>query len=261
MVDNTEELIEVKQKPWLVWVFVTLAVLMLAGLTAIGVLFFNAPNTDGNEQKVLPNSLIPEITEFNVAQDVGNPLTAYADFKVGTIEEPYQLEYRLENDKTRVLAEKIILSEGLANESFTLGAGDKTVTLKVRVTDGTSYSKWVKFGSANVEVPESETEKATAEDVNAEFFETPWALKTDKTQQALQDAIKVATSAELLDLDAAFGCALTNYAIVQPGEIIAPQPENLDGMDLKFNTYEVGDGSQQVLYYWCDPAVVPTDAP
>lgn len=238
-----------KNKPLLVLTII-FSVVIAAVLAVMAIMLFSAPQTTSLKPETprLAQSSVPTITDFKAEKSTDSNLTYKTTFSVPEFESESVLEYKIENNKTRVLAEGVAKRGETITQTVTIGKEDTSLRLIVRLNDGIATSPWITQTDAAVEgEPETKTSA-----VNEKFYTTPWALNEDATVEALNEALKIGLNAMPYDQDnPPAECYGAGDSTVQSGDIVAPTPAPLDGFQLYFITQQVGSNSYQIVYAWC----------
>jgi hypothetical protein len=232
----------------------------IVGLTAlaiVGALFLGAPDvtsnpedTDNSSQQStgeLTSKDIPEVTNFTVNQEP-NTFKAGVDFTVANFADDLYVEYRIENDDKRILVDGLVNTGESVHEDLQLSAGDKTISLKMRVSNTDGFSNWETVQYADVAAPEGDTKRERP--VNDAYFETPWALGTDKSITGLETALTTAYGIDRVQ--PADYCSYGNDDQIKPGEIFPPRPAYIENYNLKYEVLQTAQNDYKVIYYWCE---------
>jgi len=227
-------------------------VITLVGLTLAAVLFLGAPSTTSGDQsntgETLEKSLVPPVTDFAVTQDTTSE--ASFTFTLPEVPEGYYVEYKIEDTGLRQLYSGTAREPGSIEGVFNIKSGTDTVTLMMRVTDVKNYSKWVAVSSETVETATAEKDLRK---VNDAFYTTPWALKTDTSLEALNQAFSVAFNVPVGTESLPETCYWGNSDTLSAGEIVRPRPDfGDDTYDLYIITTKLNDNVYNVDFYWCE---------
>lgn len=226
-------------------------VLLAAALIALIVMLFSAPDTTqpetpGKTEK-LNASTVPKVTDFKVTATGDTEYTV--NFTIPEPDNKYAVEYRIANNKTRVLAEGETLETAKIEEQITVSSNDTSITLSLRTNSGVAASSWVAQETYELEnsVPTS-----THRGLNEKYYTTPWALETDTSIKALNSAVEIAYNAKPYSDTEAIQCSFGGDSDVGFGEIIPPTPETLDDSYLlRYETYPSSGDQYHLYWYWC----------
>lgn len=256
MSDKTSMTEKLENKPpsnKLLYIFLTVGGVVLAGiLITLIVFFFTAPKTTNdttpdNGTEKLAQETVPEVTDFTVTQTDG---TYVATFTVPNAENTKTgVEYKIENNKTRILAEGKTKAGDAVEEPITPSQNDTSITLSLRTTNGILNSDWVAQDTYELE---GSVQTPQFEGLNEEYYQSSWALQEENSVEALNKAVEIAYDAQYYNPEEQVYCAVGGDSEVKLGEIIPPTPETLDdSYFLRFETTAINDDTYHLYYYWC----------
>lgn len=231
---------------------ILLGTITIVALAVIAFLLISSNNSEEKETNTIPSASIPEISDFSILTDFTDPSKAIALFTVASTNTMGTVEYRLEDNITRVVGEGKVDTFDTKNEvPITLNDNTTQVKIFLRINDGTKTSPWVNKGEWDLNVASpSSTNKST---VNEAYFETDWATGVSSSVEALNEALEVAFNASPYDPEnPASECYSGGYAEVASGEIISPVPDNFDGYNLYYLVQQSpGSNTYWLGFAWC----------
>lgn len=198
----------------------------------------------------LDNS-VPAVEGLTVEVNPEKPSTVKVDFIIQEPEDGLVFEYELLDVNRKSVLKGSDNEKITVNEEVNLVSGANSYTLRVRVTDGLTYSDWVVeeaiIVTSTVDVPGVGTEA----EPNPEYFNTNWANGVGGDAN-FEQAMTVAWNAVPFnrELDA---CLVLNEASLNPGEMIPPVPGGVpEDTVLKYYYATSGDGPYFVTFLWCN---------
>ena len=260
---NEKNVPDTKSKSLIIFGIIS-GVIAILVLAVVGGLFLGAPkvtpncevantcgqnNTDTSGTPTDNSLTVPSVEKFSVTHD-GSNLTAKTTVGLTTVPSGLYVEYSIENDDKRVLAAGLIKGDDIAVDNIILTPGANVITLKLRISNATQYSAWKVAGSETILIGGDNTSNTDAK-VNPDYFKTPWALKTDTSEQALSDALTVAFGSLPLT-DNTTACYSVMTADVSSGEVFPPRPAHISPYILRHIITPASTKSFTVQYVFCE---------
>lgn len=211
----------------------------------------NGGSSSGSELTV---DDVPLFEGFTANVNPNSPSTVDVEFTILQPEGELVVEYELLDVNRKSVIKSSTNDTITIAETVNLANGVNSFTLRLRVTDGLTYSPWRTSEPLTVEATVNIPGVGVETEPNPAYFDTGWA-NGEASPVAFEEAMRVAWDATLFNagVDA---CLVLNEATLSPGEMIPPVPSGLpENVVLKY-FYESSTGDGNPPYYmsflWCE---------
>lgn len=227
-------------------IFLTLLLVVVAVSAALLLSAPSIPDDNADKPSEGLTASIKDDINFEVSQ---NETVADYVIVIPEITNNIFLEYRIENNDKRVLAEGTLSKNSKSYEikgSVNLSPGENQLTLKIRESTPEQYGKWEVISQQTIF--STEEEASSDFEVNPVFFETRWANKEEITVEALSEAVEIAYGATPVEM--LYQCGTANYAQVEPGEVFSPKPKKVAGYKVAYQIFK-DNPNFGIQYFFC----------
>ena len=233
-------------------------IIILGLAITLAVMFLNAPKVeepttpDDSSVEQLDSSSIPEIVSFEVIRKGKTSPQASVSVEVSPLKGDLYGEYEVRDINKKSVLKGNLPEDGIIEGDAALLNGPNSFTLRIRVSDGATYSSWKSTNPVLLPVDNLKSEEGinTEAKPNPKYFETKWA-KGNASEANLKEAIEIAWNAETVNYETD-SCMILNSANLAVGEIIPPLPSKVpEEYKLKYEVSYFDENTSAISFYWC----------
>lgn len=211
-------------------------------------------NGGSSNSETLTKADVPDASSVTATVDPDRPSIVEVSFTIDAPADGLVSEYELlDVNRKSILRDS---DNGTLNveQDIPLADGVNSFTLRVRVTDGVSYSPWVSGEPVELEETVDVPGVGVNAEPNPEYFDTDWANGVS-SEAAFEEALTVAWGATKFEAghDA---CSALNEASLRAGEMIPPVPNGVpENTVLKYDYRVDGNAGNEVFFMaflWCE---------